>query len=226
MELIVVMSVTLMLTGLMLPALVQIRENAHRVVCSSNLRQIGLATVLWADDHNRNLPPSVYGEDGGPKQEMMAVHRGGSADNWEGFGWLHAMQYFKGPQVLYCPSHTGEHTFERYERFYDHPDKMRIYANYHYAGPWDWERNVPRRLDRGGEELVIASDGLRSARDFNHKVGLNVLHGDNSVNWVDDPAGRVKGLLPPDQEQVVVNDGDSNDEELYAEIWSLISGTE
>lgn len=222
MELIVVMSVTLMLTGLMLPALVQIRENAHRVVCSSNLRQIGLATVLYADDHAGHLPPSVFGGAGGVKQEMMAVHRGGLAANWEGFGWLHYWQYFKGPQVLYCPSHTGEHTFERYERFYEHPDKMRIYANYHYAGPFDWKRGIPRRLDRGGDELVIASDGLRTVRDFNHKVGLNVLRGDISVTWVDDPAGRVKGLLPPEQEQAAVADED--DEDLYTQIWALISG--
>ncbi len=214
------MTVTLVLTGLMLPALVQIRENAHRVICSSNLRQIGLATVLYADDRNGRLPASEFGEPGGSKQEMMAVHRGGSPGNWEGLGWLHALEYFKGPQVLYCPSHLGEHTFDRYRDQYYHPDKSRIYSNYHYAGPVDWERGTLRRLGRGGERLVIATDGLRSVRDFNHKVGMNVLRGDNSVTWLDDSAGQVKKMLPAEQ-----NEGREGDEVLYSRIWNLISGT-
>ncbi len=117
-ELIVVMTVTLVLTGLLLPALVQVRENAHRVICSSNLRQIGLATVMYADGENGRLPPSEFALPGGSKQEMMAVHRGGAPENWEGLGWLHAREYFKGPQVLYCPSHVGDHTFQRYQQQY------------------------------------------------------------------------------------------------------------
>ncbi len=219
------MTVTLVLTGLMLPALVQIRENAHRVICSSNLRQIGLATVLYADDKNGRLPPSVYGQPGGSKQEMMAVHRGESPENWEGLGWLHAWQYFKGPQVLYCPSHLGEHTFERYQHQYDHPDTNRIYSNYHYAGPVDWERRTPRRLGRGGERLVIATDGLRSVRDINHKVGMNVLRGDNSVTWLDDTAGQIRRMLPAGLGDDL-GDDQGDDEDLYARIWDLIGGDE
>ena len=73
MELVVVMTVTLVLTGLMLPALVQIRENAHRVICSSNLRQIGLAVVLYADDNNGRLPHSVYGVPGSSYKPMARV---------------------------------------------------------------------------------------------------------------------------------------------------------
>ncbi len=224
------MTVTLVLTGLMLPALVQIRENAHRVICSSNLRQIGLATVMYADDENGRLPPSEFALPGGSKQEMMAVHRGGAPENWEGLGWLHAREYFKGPQVLYCPSHVGDHTFQRYQQQYlrlrqrpdtvraEQPDVGRIYSNYHYAGPDDWERQTPRRLDR---RLVLATDGLRSVRDFNHKVGMNVLRGDNSVTWLDDTAGQIRQMLPAG-----LGDEQGDDEDLYARIWDLIGGDE
>ena len=228
------MTVTLVLTGLMLPALVQIRENAHRVICSSNLRQIGLATVMYADDENGRLPPSEFALPGGSKQEMMAVHRGGAPENWEGLGWLHAREYFKGPQVLYCPSHVGDHTFQRYQQQYSpvlrppaavradkRPNVGRIYSNYHYAGHLDWERQTLRRLDRRGERLVIATDGLRSVRDFNHKVGMNVLRGDNSVTWLDDTAGQIRQMLPAGQ-----GEEQGDDEVLYARIWDLIGGGE
>jgi hypothetical protein len=98
---------------------------------------------------------------------------------------------------------------------------MKIYSNYHYAGPTDWTSplGVPRRLGRGGERLVIATDGLRSVRDFNHQVGMNVLRGDNSVTWLDDSAGEVKKMLPGEQ----LDDPDA-DERLYRDIWDLIRG--
>ncbi|MCH7798224.1 MAG: DUF1559 domain-containing protein [Planctomycetes bacterium] len=216
------MAVTLMLSGLMFPALMHVRENAHRIICSSNLRQIGLAAVLFADAHNGFLPPSEYGKSGGAKQEMMAVHRGGAPENWEGLGWLHWFRYFNGPQVLYCPSHHGEHFYDRYEELYNHPDRRPIYSNYHYAGPRDWDKGTKRRLDRG-KEVVIATDGLRTIRDFNHSVGMNVLRGDNSVRWRDDISGRVKDMLPPGE--AAAQSDDDNDDTRYSRIWDLIGGS-
>jgi len=83
----------------------------------------------------------------------------------------------------------------------------------------DWTGTVPiaRRLDRGGERLVIATDGLRSVRDFNHQVGMNVLRGDNSVRWLDDSAGTLKKMLPGE----LLEDPDG-DQQLYTDIWELI----
>ena len=216
-ELLVVMSVTLLLTGLMLPALVQLRENAHRVVCSSNQRQIGYAMVIYADEHNGNLPPSFYGLPGQSKQEMMAAHRGHSADNWEGFGWLYARFYLNAPEIFYCPSHTGHHPFERYEVLWRFPGIPRIYTNYHYAGPVDWDNGKRRRLEQG-RSLVLATDGLRSIRDFNHRTGMNVLYGDGSVTWRDDISREVIKMLAGEDTEV------NNDDDVYARIWNILGG--
>ncbi len=209
------MTVTLMLTGLMLPALVQVRENAHRVVCSSNLRQVGLAAVMYADDYSGDLPHSTYALPGGRKQEMMAAHRGGQEDHWEGLGWLWHFMYFSAPDILYCPSHTGEHPYERYEKHYRVPSAVRIYTNYHYAGQLDWETGRKRRLDQS--QTLIATDGMRTMRDFNHRTGLNVLRGDNSVNWLDN--GSVVKMLPAGSAELPDDDDDT-----YARIWDIIGG--
>jgi len=216
MELVVVMAVTLLLTGLMLPALTQVRENAHRVICSSNLRQIGIGAVLYADDTG-SLPESFYGQTGQSKGEMMALHRGKTANDWEGLGWLWSWRYLDSPHVFYCPSHHGQHHIDEYEDRFIWPDNSRIYGNYHYAGDWDWEKNVPRRLS-STSSFVIATDGMRTVQDLNHVDGMNVLRSDNSVDWRDDIVQQVAVLLPGSESET-----SDDDEDRYAAIWKIIN---
>ena len=223
-ELLVVLAVTLLLTSLLLPALSQLRENAHRVICSSNLRQTGMAIVMYADDHNRSLPHSVFGEKGGSKQEMMAAHRGGEPENWEGLGHLYAEYYCETPETFYCPSHRGNHPFEKYRNHVNYGDVYfyyrrmegdgpRIYTNYHYAGDVNWKTGKRRRLNEG-YSFVIATDGLRTLKDLNHHPGMNVLRGDGSVIWREDSSTkRVAKLLEGSFYTL---------DENYSEIWELI----
>lgn len=220
-ELIVVMSVTVVLTGLLLPALAHLKENAHRVICSSNLRQIGLATVMYADGHSGALPRSYYAQSGNFKGEMMAAHRGKFLGSWEGLGWLFAEMYTRTPEVFYCPSHHGQHPYIRYEDVWLGPAQARIYTNYQYAGDFDWEKNRLRRLSEDG--LVIASDGLRSVSDFNHRTGTNLLYGDCSVAWRDD-IRQILGELPVvSDEEEDPDEKEGSDEDLYTKIWHILN---
>lgn len=222
-ELLIVIAVAVVLAGLLFPVLANLRENAYRVVCASNQRQIGLAITMYERDFNMLPYAGQLANRSGdvePRDLCMANVGGEDIESWDGIGRLFISGYCRAPHCFYCPSYQGEHRLDRNLEKWYFPDGGPLYTNFHYSGHVDWITNQPRDLSRAiqaDQRLVLLTDSLRSVTSLNHADGMNMLMGDGSVRWrntLDD----IQDYLPLRDEQALSNSQERN----YLSIWNII----
>ena len=64
-ELLVVIAIIAILAAMLLPAVAKAKSKAQRIACVSNMKQNGIAIILWSQDHEGKYPWIVKTADGG-----------------------------------------------------------------------------------------------------------------------------------------------------------------
>jgi prepilin-type N-terminal cleavage/methylation domain-containing protein len=107
-ELLVVIAILSLLIAILLPALSQAKHQARRMACAGNLRQVGVAIHLYADDFSDTIP---FGPTGRPVTgsnfytvtgdvtSLLSLEDGAAV----GLGLLLDKYLAHNPTVLFCP---------------------------------------------------------------------------------------------------------------------------
>jgi type II secretory pathway pseudopilin PulG len=98
-ELVAVLAGLAVLGAVVAPVLAHSRLRSDRIICANNLRQIGLAMQLWANDHGDSIPQEVSLAEGGTRRHPLAVNV------WLHFSWI--SNELGSAQLLFCPSDQG-----------------------------------------------------------------------------------------------------------------------
>ncbi|MDP0495849.1 MAG: prepilin-type N-terminal cleavage/methylation domain-containing protein [Verrucomicrobiota bacterium JB024] len=110
MELLVCIAVIGVLVALSFPAIRQMRMMSASAQCSSNLRQIGVATGLYVAEHNGNFPPLPENASNNWYSYTIWNNPGGKRQ-WMYMGKLFEGGYIEDGRAFYCPT-AKEGTFD------------------------------------------------------------------------------------------------------------------
>jgi len=113
-ELLVVIAVIALLMAILMPALSRAKESAKRIVCSGQIKQVGIAVLAYASDYVNRMP--TYNSNVAKKPYELvhsyALYRDDFVDA-NGrllpmkLALLYEGKYITEPKVFYCPSNIA-----------------------------------------------------------------------------------------------------------------------
>ncbi|WP_309386414.1 type II secretion system protein [Cerasicoccus frondis] len=109
-ELLAAISIVVLLSGILIAVIGNVRNSATLVSCAANMRQVALSMTLYSNDHNYQFP--AHSTPGYGVWSRVLVNTG----------------YIDDPEVLACPADEYAATAER-PRSYVYPSPSMIPAN-------------------------------------------------------------------------------------------------
>ncbi|MFH1498148.1 MAG: DUF1559 domain-containing protein [Verrucomicrobiota bacterium] len=167
-ELLTVIAIIGILAAIIIPTVGRVRDSARNTQCLGNLRQLGLAITLYAQNEGRHFP--------------HAFKTGGGTDNF----WYRALDPYLGDDrpsgLFFCPQESVQPAAEADLRTRtNYIGNRRLFAD---VQP-DSQGNLPNRIRTDSvprpAEVGLLFDGAVNAQGFSNHTAYNQV-GQNSTN--------------------------------------------
>ena len=199
-ELLVVIAIIAILAAILFPVFAQAREQARKTTCTSNLKQIGLGVLMYAQDYDETFPRANYTVPlgGNPIDPTLTrVH------------WYQAVEpYFK---VGYNPDHSNKAQLTWTCPDYDVTASQIFGYNPAFSYPWnanlgpaqapdtplDWQADTVKTLSYvqyAAQEVLVAEGAGRRVYTYGddtgtYEAGYADIARDVNIAWV---LGRIR----------------------------------
>jgi prepilin-type N-terminal cleavage/methylation domain-containing protein/prepilin-type processing-associated H-X9-DG protein len=108
-ELLVVIAIIAILAAILFPVFAQAREKARQTSCLSNIKQIGLGILMYAQDYDEQFPKADYTLPVGTPSPLNPAATGTFARRINHYKWqAWTLPYIKNTQIFFCPSRTRD----------------------------------------------------------------------------------------------------------------------
>jgi prepilin-type processing-associated H-X9-DG protein len=174
-ELLVVIAIIAVLMAILIPALNRVREQGKRAACLSNVKQLTLAWILYADDNDDKIVAGctgVGGQGNVPDDEDGWVHWAGYTDeNPNEDSQIEAIKdgslfpYVKNERLYKCPTGLRGET--------------RTYAIVDSMNGWPSGPRIKKRVQirRPGERVVFLDEGCITFASWSVPYGTEAWYG-------------------------------------------------
>jgi len=200
-ELLVVISIIALLISILLPALQSARDSARQSVCAARERSLGLAMILYADDHDGDWVAAAEGWNGinfdNAWYEMIVPYLSIST-------WYHQSSpgVYQAQKVYVCPSVAN-------------PGQWQLYYGMSERCSWtDKQTGVPIGFNSAriinGSNLVVLADTIGTIVFNERKVGYLPRY-----SWIDFDRHRGATNALFGDNHVAAQQGELTDEQIF-----------